>query len=1497
MEDSIFTFNDKEALQVQDNDTCAALYQDFWTRLDNAEDLPDLSLAKQSVSQLHWLARYASVVVVRPLDSHHSCLSMVGLDRWEHVVHASIHGRESTAEPDVTKPAFFGVGRVVTNEVDELLQQFDQALSASEANNTGNMRGQHGGHRGNQKTPSFARAVLLETMLALSGVSDTPMVQGGTTDVGLHTGSILRNTSFPLVLSLFHELLKKQGESGDETFLKCVSTYFLSYLEDVGNRITEYDERPFDRVITIIREIETFLPGVEDTAFQENVVATINDLRSRLNGLRPGENAQSRPLQLDESVSDICRKLRAPKFPSIPDPTGTQDPASKMEQSKCDAKDNLKYSNILIEKFSGKLQDSCVQIAGLNQFFWRTAIGLEDKVQVNEISQLREKLALFGSHISLARGKAKKVPLVMTAVLSSEELLAHWICCCRAHRAAENQHSLFEQFGTALDQADLQHIAVSDTRAKAAVESVRRFLKSRKKSCRRPFRKKDDTLAFAEEFGLQWSLHGSFYRTELQEAKELIKKRERKILKTQSALSVLDCKMVDAKQDLANAQRRFNESESREFDYDRNDRKVYRNLYYEYQEERDTRQSDVDNLQHQIKQLEIKPRNLLLGLPRSEAIAARWLFFIFMPKEFRDLSALCQSAQSKLWKQPPQAGEPTLNLLTWFRSHRKATTENGNEAELRLGSNSSPPRISTPNIRRYGRETGVQYPDSFPIDPIWSGTNPFAPGRTSIETTVLFTENLPLGVHQRDWMQKFVPMLPTPKRENESIARRDLKPEWLTQEQYVAFANLRAGPFAQIRSLTEALRDDLLPFQHPGVHVLVKQLLFHVGDGWNVDLDAEWTGFARIASELRRHCDLLRHSPKDCDRLLLFGVMSSFYGQDSEKCEVCARDFAKISWQWVDDVGREVIRSDQMSPGIYWKQAKFYGYALLCYSFGELEDSEYLDMAKLMILFRSKAMFSSDVAGSDALNYPILQVMASRMECILAAISRSLGFLTEVLSLVLDDAPSTLQWSPVVYGSERETACFEAEFGDFLYSINLLNGTVLVDGVPPGLLPASVVENPLYQRTFESRIFEMVVLGTRHYRTARLVDDQFMYEFVIDDSKRLHIFEQDMSTGEKLLLLRKDDTSFDLPPLLLEKHSHWYSERHKIVVLRNPIYFERSVEFVVASKATHCLLTQHTKLSLEEIVKALPDCDRLLLGSTRMSKKLEHFERPDYTHVTVDPDEKVVQFSLPRYRLSFSLCNQTLCNQTVSSAEFKGFCMNDSRVLEDTLPRLKACIVLSHVDGREKVLIPEGKIVDQALIDVPHDWRATLSFHIYNVHARFRHLIAGTTAGRLHLAGIYASSACAVSERRTRKPGAGIACELVRQSWKNEPLDDIELSKLIEVSSHSNLSCTLRLLCSWLWTSSNSVAFLHKFDAIDRHPELELNAMALEEYNRSVYSPRLMPGEELFLLGWRPPAQVPPPFLTVPKSQQLFATFVVLNATFVASLSRRSRQVCRVLSP
>lgn len=158
----------------------------------------------------------------------------------------------------------------------------------------------------------------------------------------------------------------------------------------------------------------------------------------------------------------------------------------------------------------------------------------------------------------------------------------------------------------------------------------------------------------------------------------------------------------------------------------------------------------------------------------------------------------------------------------------------------------------------------------------------------------------------------------------------------------------------------------------------------------------------------------------------------------------------------------------------------------------------------------------------------------------------------------------------------------------------------------------------------------------------------------------------------------------------------------------------------------------------------LPGCDQLLLGEMSVLTTLKKFEYEEFIHLTVNPERTQLRYSFPRYQLySFPRYQLSfeLKDMLVASFQFKGFYMQDMQVLDDSLPSLESYIVLAHPDGREKVLIREGKVGAQARIEVSKEWCAAVRYHIYDSHQRFRHLVAVDTIGRLHLAGLYASSA------------------------------------------------------------------------------------------------------------------------------------------------------------
>lgn len=107
-------------------------------------------------------------------------------------------------------------------------------------------------------------------------------------------------------------------------------------------------------------------------------------------------------------------------------------------------------------------------------------------------------------------------------------------------------------------------------------------------------------------------------------------------------------------------------------------------------------------------------------------------------------------------------------------------------------------------------------------------------------------------------------------------------------------------------------------------------------------------------------------------------------------------------------------------------------------------------------------------------------------------------------------APDDLAWLP--HGTSH--ACFysrtpsKARAGDDLYSVNLLTGQVLRNGVPPSRLPAAIVERPDYVRLFGGLEFGVTDdLVTRHSIHGRF------YRFQLD-GERLAVFEMRTSSGD-----------------------------------------------------------------------------------------------------------------------------------------------------------------------------------------------------------------------------------------------------------------------------------------------------------------------------------------------------------------------------------------------
>ncbi|WIA08443.1 hypothetical protein OEZ85_007880 [Tetradesmus obliquus] len=194
------------------------------------------------------------------------------------------------------------------------------------------------------------------------------------------------------------------------------------------------------------------------------------------------------------------------------------------------------------------------------------------------------------------------------------------------------------------------------------------------------------------------------------------------------------------------------------------------------------------------------------------------------------------------------------------------------------------------------------------------------------------------------------------------------------------------------------------------------------------------------------------------------------------------------------------------------------------------------------------------------LGHPVVLTMVKQAVMQIGELQQPAGgaaLLTAAVSGVLQRAPSDLQWHQVTGSSSSSSsmASFQAVSRDrHLYSVNILDGTVLLDGVPPGRLPSDVLQHPLYRRTFGSCNFEVSVTQAGVWQTLRPINGR-LYDFHWSASGRagsaasqLVIEEVEAATGDRLQLLDvgEDGSCWgaELPVMLQQLYSHWYHSAH-----------------------------------------------------------------------------------------------------------------------------------------------------------------------------------------------------------------------------------------------------------------------------------------------------------------------------------------------------------------
>ena len=501
-----------------------------------------------------------------------------------------------------------------------------------------------------------------------------------------------------------------------------------------------------------------------------------------------------------------------------------------------------------------------------------------------------------------------------------------------------------------------------------------------------------------------------------------------------------------------------------------------------------------------------------------------------------------------------------------------------------------------------GPSDGVWYPDEMGINMGWQGSGASADSVLSLPSSFFdpfrpvnqhwvvlsFTEKLRQADASLQWaLHQEGSREATPAdRGNLGIAQQDLKPSWLSKPGYLQYCSLRSYPLNQLRRLCVALREGSMPFDQHAVQVLLQQTLYqlgHIEPGTNSSSSSSSAGsgdqlgllwrvgwdegaasvLPNLAAELEQLADKLDQTPREHNAVLLLGQLAAYLADWSFSCKAVARRFAGMTSRVADELQQQidgvVAGQEKVAAMLQAKQCKARMMALLCYLTGGLDAEDVGHMLGLMVLVKHGDLFLGDagvaaeLAGLRALCH---NVIARRLPEVLAVLQKPQGdaSLTAAVALVLQRTPADLKWQQLT----SEGAVL-APFGSFeavgrdghLYSINILDGTVLHDGAPPSRLPLEILQHPMYIRTFGDSNFEVAVTEKGVRETIKPLKGKY-YDFYLAVGQKLIVVEVDRARDQRLQLL---DVGVDggcgewgkeLPVRFRKLYSHWLSRCERL---------------------------------------------------------------------------------------------------------------------------------------------------------------------------------------------------------------------------------------------------------------------------------------------------------------------------------------------------------------
>ncbi|CAM9355098.1 unnamed protein product [Chrysoparadoxa australica] len=1498
--------------------------------LSDREELQELewSVALAQSDRVRWYPQYGCALVIVSVDKSllkTSLLKLVALDDWCFATHGS--GRVDF----ISHPGGFKVLTVgeIGPTTEMLFFECFEKLWAKAKARKGKDRTAAGGKQGHQKTPAFVLAVMEDALRGLEEPVTEP--RGGFTDVGLHTGGLPRDTSWSLVQSVLQFTIERLAPLHHSSTNKragkwprLIADFYRLMLWDhlCDDNFLPASRRKVDEAmhaLTVAAQHGSALPENEpgrdafarECAKARRRINSFEAERSRLTDLQwrlptPPEIISSEVinamlhLPMIELPSEVlvdderpglakARMLAAVNLgplPSIPNTDGPLNLLKKwLDEPKLKAGGSEEAAQLVLEE---------VERTVFSLVLPSLAEGDAAESGCDSVMLLQGIVDSY-RHVSKQYQEVLKDEAELMVVRSKEVLLV-WVVYAICHQAVIAEHpSMSGWDGVSLSVSHLGFLVLKNKLALDALQSLARYLEAHTKPEQAIFCLVNEapTYALAREFAKIGNGNGDIaarWKAEQHDARRRVEAHWDE---------------VQRMQELARKGR-----------------------------------SELAMLERKLSNLQSEPhtQRFLQPLPEREENALPVLFFMLMPPLYRALASYSFLSQQMLLPETASSDlsatlrrrQPKTEWLPYVVRQRSVSNytkpslkEKGDEFDVRLVSFAEPPKqskVGSSHVDRlYSRSDGVWYPDALSSSGMltmgWSGGHQteldasgwgraiFNPWRhCHLRPSVLkrFTARLPSEAQDLQWVMaqgQWGGEEPDRTRGNHAIAHQSAKPTWLNKAQLFAFCGLRAYPSCQLRKLCTVLHDHLLPLEQPAVHLLFEQLLYHVGEVgtregstqllWRRDAPKV---FEVLASELKKLSEDLKEAQRAFRDSALLGEVAAWVSQWCEEGYDVARSFASAMREWANALEHEH----------HSKKGLLFLSALLCYSLVDVSPEDCQEMVELMVLANAEKVL--DEGAGPQLQHLVEReavkcssVMAShlpRLDQLLTSKAK-----TEAVKLALGVVPASLAWVNVTSGAGEAAGCYEAVAEGHLYSLNILSGVVLLDGNPPGRLPPTVIQHPLYKRVFGNVNFEVKSSSEAIHTTLKPVAGGCRYEFYLNSEGDLRVIELGIGEEEPYLELLLWGAEWDkqLPVRLREMHSAWVCRKRGVVLLRPLSFLDRKVQFVISliskdgeqqamgecfrvprelqSKNWPGLVTSTARTEQGELsdMLVLPTEGGYLDQFVAVLSKLEE---PALVHCFFifckDSKKVMLRLELPRYEgIEFELQGGSL----VCPNHFFGHKLKSCQQMEGELPGFKRYLILQGLQGAEELLLIPSSSQEEAKrhapatvthatfepvdLNISQRCDAVLSVLAFGLHARWGDVRAPDIESRLQLASLYAATSSLLPHARLGMRGQAYAAELVRQSRVFRPLTSAEMCHLRALAGLARLPA-LALLCQQLVKDSAALCLLHGLEKPVSVTEAlpEVTADAATSYKLSCQSvpqnphERLTEEEELQTLGY-----------------------------------------------